>query len=91
MYSQLKNTLNALALSAGFLLLGYSLSSPPQLTTPLLATAEPSLSQTPPTATDALQANEASDETAPRSGTSFRRQLGMPFISFSPLLSRQGG
>lgn len=86
--NKLKNTLSALTLSVGFLLASFGLGSPVEATaeaqaTPAQQTHTPTVAET-----DSSRPIEASPVS--RRSHGLRRQLGMPFISFSPLLLRRG-
>lgn len=88
--SKLKNTLSALALSFGFLLAGYGLGSPVAAnaeaqTTPAVQTHSPAVAEADAEGSRTIEATPVS-----RRSHGLRRQLGMPFISFSPLLPRRG-
>ncbi len=88
MYHTLKNSLLALTVAAGIVGFGYALGEPtPPLAADLAAVSAP-ISVT---ATAAAQPTAAaSTPAAARRSQGLKRHLAMPFISFSPLLSRRG-
>ncbi|HEX5755303.1 MAG TPA: hypothetical protein VFY12_03005 [Arenimonas sp.] len=85
MYQNLKNTLCALTIAAGGMVFSAGLGnlSPSSLDAASNAAIVASMA-------DAQPADGKVAAPARRSG-SLKRQLAMPFISFSPLLSRRGG
>lgn len=83
MYQNLKNILSALTIAAGGLVFSSGLGT---LSTPLLDSA----GNVAATASVADASPDEANARLRRSG-SLKRQLAMPFISFSPLLSRRGG
>lgn len=85
MYQNLKNTLCALTIAVGGMVFSAGLGnlSPSTLGTASDAAIVASMA-------DAQPAEGKSATPVRRSG-SLKRQLAMPFISYSPLLSRRGG
>lgn len=86
--NKLKNTLSALTLSAGFLLTSFGLGTPVAAT---IATQSGPASQiTSPAVAEVEGPRTLNAAPVSRRHHGLRRQLGMPFISFSPLLSGRG-
>lgn len=85
MYQNLKNTLCALTIATGGMVFSAGLGN---LTPSTLDTASEAAIVA--SMVDAQPA-EGKPATSTRRSGSLKRQLAMPFISFSPLLSRRGG
>lgn len=83
MYQNLKNILSALTIAVGGMVFSAGLGSlsPTSLDTVGVAAATANMAESQP----------AKAATPARRNGSLKRQLAMPFISLSPLLTRRGG